>query len=105
MGSWLSFNSRMILKAGLFLHLMSKLPSRQIPGLPSISFFVYCGHFLFCSVWVHPLGPKLVGMGTGCESVLMFAFIVPGLALTAAVYAAGKKFCPKVLRVFDGTFM
>ena len=102
-GNWLSFNSRMILKSTLFLHLMSKLPSRQISGLPSFSFFVYCGHFLFCSVWVHLLGPKLVGMGTGCESVLMFMFIVPGLTLTAAVYAAGKKFCPKVLRLLDGT--
>ena len=102
-GNGLSFNSRMILKAAFFLHLMSKLPSRQIFGLPSFSFFVYCGHFLFCSVWVHLLGPKLVGMGTGCESLLMAAFIVPGLVLTAAVYAAGKKFCPKVLRLFDGT--
>ena len=101
--NWLSFNSRMILKAALFLHLISKLSNLQTFKLSNLSFFVYCGHFLFCSVWVHLLGPKLAGMGTGCESALMFAFIVPGLALTAAVYAAGRKFCPKVLRVFDGT--
>ena len=110
-GSWLSFNSRMILKATLFLHLISNLPPLQTLkpshsqtfNLPALSFFVYCGHFLFCSVWVHTLGPKLAGMGLGCESLLMFAFIVPGLALTIAVYAAGRKLCPKVLRVFDGT--
>ena len=116
--NWLSFNSRMILKAALFLHFISKLSTLQTLNpsnsqtlklsnlqtfkLSNLSFFVYCGHFLFCSVWVHTLGPKLFGMGTGCESLLMFAFIVPGLALTIAVYAAGRKFCPKVLRVFDG---
>lgn len=99
----LSFRSRMILKSCVFLCLVRAFRRTNVAPFLDFSFFVYCGHFLFCSVWVHTLGPKLAGIGLGCESALMLAFIIPGLALTAGVYALSKKLCPKVLKLFNGT--
>ena len=117
-GSWLCFNGRMMMKMVLFLMLADcfglrgsasdapapRRTSRVLgPSILGFSFFVYCGHVLFCSMWVHVLGPMLGAMGTGKMTLLMFAFVVPGLATVGSVYWLGRRFCPRLLRLFDGT--
>lgn len=99
---------RMLMKTPAFFWALERLAgiglfARAARLLAGSAFFVYAGHFLFCSVWVHAIGPKLGGLAAGRMTVLMFLFLVPGLAGLYAAYALGRRYLPKVLRFFDGT--
>lgn len=71
--------------------------------LREMSFFAYAGHFLFCSMWLHTLAPFFPGHWTGKFTILILVFVICGVLTMAAVYWLGKKLCPRVMKVFDGT--
>lgn len=107
-GSPLGFGARMLLKVPLFFWAVGRLFRPGQVGavgrwLADSAFFVYAGHFLFCSVWVHALGAKLAFLPFGRMTALMALFVAPGLAVTWSVWWLGRKWCPRVLRLFDGT--
>ena len=70
--------------------------------LQKISFFAYCGHFLFCGMLMHSLAPLLGGVGTGKETLLVLAFMA-GVPLMAGVHFAWERLPGKTVRIFDGT--
>lgn len=77
--------------------------SRVYGFLKEMSFFAYAGHFLFCSMWLHTAAPLLSGMGGGKMSLLICIFVGCGIPTMALVYWLGKRICPKIMKVFDGT--
>lgn len=92
------------MKIPTMIHILARIRGfRPSESLRSFTFFVYCGHFLFCSLWVHTAGPMLANMATGKYTLLMFAFLVPGLATTWMCYCLLKRFAPGLARLFDGT--
>jgi len=71
--------------------------------LKDMSFFAYAGHFLFCSIFLHSIAPKLGFMTTGKMTVLVLAFVGLGVPTMAVVYGLARKLFPKLLRLWDGT--
>lgn len=100
---WGSIDARMILKVGAFFWLIGMVKGEVPASLMKLSFFVYCGHFLFCSPFVHAVGPYLGALPSGRVSLLMFLFLVPGLALTIGVYELARRWVRRAVRAFDGS--
>jgi hypothetical protein len=71
--------------------------------LKEMSFFAYAGHFLFCSMILHLLAPYLKGYWHGKFSLLIIVFFACGVSLMMLVYAGGKRLCPRIMKLFDGT--
>ena len=65
------------------------------------AFFIYCSHFLFCSMLLHTIAGK-VPDSPFKMAILYFVFIGCGGGLILALFALGRRFCPKVLSVFSG---
>lgn len=71
--------------------------------LKDMSFFAYAGHFLFCSIFLHSIAPKLDFMATGKMTVLVLVFVGLGVPTMALVYGLARKMIPRALRLWDGT--
>lgn len=67
------------------------------------SFFIYCGHFLFCSSILHVLAPRLSTMGGGKLTVLILVFVICGIILMVCVHKVMQKFFPRMIKLFDGS--
>jgi len=67
------------------------------------SFFLYGGHFLFCSILLHVLAPLLPGQFCGKFTLLVILFSVPGPVLTYGVYAVVSRFFPRFSAPWTGT--
>lgn len=68
------------------------------------SFFLYTGHFLFCSMVLHCLAPVFgFWQGPGKLTFLIVVFCTLGVAVNLSAYWLGKRFLGKVFGVFDGT--
>ena len=68
------------------------------------SFFLYTGHFLFCSMVLHSLGPLLgFWQGPGKLTFLIVVFCTLGVVVNLSAYWLGKRVLGKVFGVFDGT--
>ncbi len=94
-----------VMKAPTMIHILGRIRVfRPTKWFRSFTFFVYCGHFLFCSLWVHTFGPMLSHMASGKYTLLMFVFLVPGLATTWMCYCILKRFSPRLAKFFDGTW-
>lgn len=98
-----------ILEAPALISFVSHLPVNRIADnrvysfFKEMSFFAYAGHFLFCSMWLHTVAPFLAGVGVGKMSLLILIFVGCGVPTMAVVYWLGKRICPKIMKVFDGT--
>lgn len=77
--------------------------SRLYSIFKEMSFFAYAGHFLFCSMILHSIAPLIKGYWPGKFSLLIIVFFVCGVSLMMLVYAIGKRFFPRVMKLFDGT--
>ncbi len=94
----------LVMKTPMMIHILGRISVfRPTEWFRSFTFFIYCGHFLFCSLWVHTIGPMLPNMASGKYTLLMFLFLVPGLATTWMCYCLLKRFAPRLSRFFDGT--
>ena len=68
------------------------------------SFFLYTGHFLFCSMVLHSLGPCLgFWQGSGKLTLLIVLFCTLGVAINLEAYRFGKKLIGRWFGIFDGT--
>lgn len=68
------------------------------------SFFLYAGHFFFCSIVLHTLAPCFAWWtAPGKMTFLIFLFCTVGVVFTLGAYWAGKKFCGKMFGIWDGT--
>lgn len=65
------------------------------------SFFIYCSHFLFCSMLLHTLAGK-VPDSPFKMAILYFVFIGAGGGLILAIFYLGRRFCPKMLAILSG---
>lgn len=98
-----------IFKAPTLLAVVALLPiegwtdNRIFNHFRKISFFVYAGHFLFCSVWLHAIAPHLGGYWVGKFSALVMIFIIGGMVTMEVVYHFAKRYVPKAFKIFDGT--
>ena len=93
-----------VMKTPMLIHILGRIWIFRPTGwFRSFTFFVYCGHFLFCSLWVHTVGPMLSDMASGKYTLLMFVFLVPGLATTWLCYCLLRRFAPGLVKIFDGT--
>lgn len=111
LGSPVAISVRNVLKMPLFFWLAGKafvrwegtFSGRWFGWVNRSAFFVYAGHFLFCSVWIHTLGSSLSFLTQGKAVALVVLFCVPGLATTFFAYWLGRRFLPRLLRFFDGS--
>ena len=72
--------------------------------LTESSFFLYAGHFLFCSMLLHAIAPLLNGIEfIGKETLLVLLFVVGGTTLSLTVYAIAKRLLGRFLAPWDGT--
>ena len=70
------------------------------------SFFVYAGHFLFCSILLHVLAGKIVGNcgnGHGILTGLIAIFCFAGVGLNLLAYKLGKVCLGKWFGIWDGS--
>ena len=68
------------------------------------SFFLYTGHFLFCSCVLHVLAPKFAGwQGPGKLTFLIIVFCTLGVAVNLGAYWLGRKLLGKWFGIWDGT--
>lgn len=67
------------------------------------SFFIYAGHFLFCSVALHSIAPHIAWMGVGKMSVLVLTFCGLGLVLCLSFYALARRLMPRLIKFLDGS--
>lgn len=67
-----------------------------------LSFFAYAGHFLFCSILLHIIAPYFAFMHTGKQTLLTLIFVIFGVGFMWVVYFTGRRFCPGLMKVFDG---
>ena len=67
------------------------------------AFFLYTGHFLFCSMVLHLIAPKFAWMGVGKVSLLIVVFCTLGVAVNLAGYWLGKKALGRAFGIWDGT--
>ena len=71
--------------------------------MKEMSFFAYAGHFLFCSMIMHTAAPFLGFMTTGKFTVLVLIFCGVGVPVMAGIYWIGKKYLPRIMKIYDGT--
>ena len=83
---------------------------RKISGIKGFqfltqsSFFLYAGHFLFCSMLLHAIGPLLNGVEfMGKETLLVTIFVIGGCSLLLGFYAIAKRLFGRLLAPWDGT--
>ena len=68
------------------------------------SFFLYTGHFLFCSCVLHVLAPRFAGwQGPGKLTFLIVVFCTLGVAVNLGFYWLGRKVLRKVFGIWDGS--
>ena len=68
------------------------------------SFFLYTGHFLFCSCVLHVLAPLFSRwQGPGKLTFLIGVFCTLGVAVNLSFYWLGRKVLRKVFAIWDGT--
>ena len=68
------------------------------------SFFLYTGHFLFCSCVLHVLAPRLAGwQGLGKLTFLIVVFCTLGVAVNLGFYWLGRKVLRKAFGIWDGS--
>ena len=68
------------------------------------SFFLYTGHFLFCSCVLHTLAPQFAGwQGPGKLTFLIAVFCTLGVAVNLGAYWLGRKLFGKWFGIWDGT--
>lgn len=77
--------------------------SKMFPFLKDMSFFAYAGHFLICSSYLHLIAPRLHWMHSFKFTLLIFVFVLLGIPTLALIYIIGRRFSPKVLKLWDGT--
>ena len=65
------------------------------------AFFIYCSHFLFCSMLLHTIAGYLPDFPLKLVS-LYVVFIGMGGCVMLLLFMLGKRFCPKVLSVLSG---
>lgn len=65
------------------------------------SFFIYCSHFLFCSIMLHTIA-RYVPESQFKMISLYAVFLGLGGCLILGLFMLGKKVCPKWLSVFSG---
>lgn len=96
--------TRELLMAPALFYFVSLIPrpSSLIPP-SSYLFFLYCGHFLFCSVWVHAFAPRMDASAPGRLTLLIGLFLIPGLASLTLTWAVLHRYLRPLLRFFDGT--
>lgn len=72
--------------------------------LTQSAFFLYAGHFLFCSMLLHAIAPLLNGIEfVGKQTLLVGLFCIGGSALLLLVYAIAKRLFGRLLSPWDGT--
>lgn len=77
---------------------------RSFQFLTESSFFLYAGHFLFCSMLLHAIAPLLNGIEfIGKETILVAVFVIGGSVLSLSVYAIAKRLFGRLLSPWDGT--
>ena len=68
------------------------------------SFFLYTGHFLFCSCVLHVLAPQFADwQGPGKLTFLIVVFCTLGVAVNLGFYWLGRKVLRKMFGIWDGT--
>ena len=70
------------------------------------SFFVYAGHFLFCSILLHVFAGKIIGNcgnGQGILTGLIAIFCFAGVGLNLLAYKLGKACLGKWFGIWDGS--
>ena len=68
------------------------------------SFFLYTGHFLFCSCVLHVLAPRFTGwQGPGKLTFLVVVFCTLGVAVNLVFYWLGRKVLRKAFGIWDGS--
>lgn len=95
--------SRELLVAPALFYFVSRIPRPEsfIPH-PSYLFFLYCGHFLFCSVWVHALAPRMDVSVPGTLTLLIALFLFPGLMSLSLAWFVLRRYLRSFLKVLDG---
>ena len=100
---------RMLMKVPLFFWVMGRPWVEGLAARPwfavarDSAFFVFAGHFLFCSLWLHGLAPLVRGWPCGQFTVLALLFCGPGVAMTIAIHRLLRRWLPWGARIFDGT--
>lgn len=79
------------------------IPKPVYDFLQRSSFFLYCSHFLFCSMLLHLVAPFLSGIGGGKFTLLVAIFIGGGIPICLVAYWLGKRLFGRWFGVFDGT--
>lgn len=88
--------------SGMLDRLMLRLPGHDF--IKRSSFFVYVGHFFFCSILLHLIAPRLDGLlFTGKLTILILFFCVLGLPLTLLAYWLGRRIFRKAFGIWDGS--
>ena len=68
------------------------------------SFFLYTGHFLFCSCVLHALAPRFAAwQGPGKLTFLIALFCTLGVVVNLAAYWIGRRLLGKWFGIWDGT--
>lgn len=108
LGATMNELGKLMMTPGLFF-IVSKLGQQKLNNsklfgfAKDMSFFAYAGHFLFCSMIMHTLASQLGGIGNGKATILILAFCLIGVPVMAIIYKVGKRFAPKVMKLYDGT--
>ena len=88
--------------ASFLCRLASRVPNWDF--FRKSSFFLYTGHFLFCSCVLHVLAPQLAGwQGPGKLTFLIIVFCTLGVAVNLAAYWLGRKLMGKWFGIWDGS--
>ena len=68
------------------------------------SFFLYTGHFLFCSCILHVLAPQFAEWhGFGKLTFLIVLFCTLGVAVNLGAYWLGRRVFGKLFGIWDGS--
>lgn len=108
LGATMNDIGKLMLTPGLF-YMVSKLNQSKLSNskffsfTKDMSFFAYAGHFLFCSMIMHTLASQLGRIENGKATILILAFCLIGVPVMAIIYKFGKRFAPKVMKLYDGT--
>ena len=98
-----------VLEAPIMLTLVSMLHINKLTNwnaykyFQKMGFFVFAGHFLFCSCVLHSMALLLNRMFSGKLTLLIMLFVVGGTMAMALIFSLGKKICPRLMRLWDGT--
>lgn len=72
--------------------------------LTQSSFFLYAGHFFFCSILLHTVAPLLKGVEfIGKQTLLTGIFCIGGTMLLLCAYVLGKRLLGRAFSLWDGT--